>query len=197
LLISRSFDLSAAVDASLTFYHIFATQMLSGFCAVDLFDGNRWATHATFDGLGPVNYTRFSLNLSDYINCDDFRFRFRFNSDEKSETGSGWFIDDVLLTVKAYSEITIHGPDKVQTVGILQQGKSQQVDWNYSFSTVGEHIIRITTLLPSDENLINDILEVRITIVSILNVHKNHAPTNNKHMNIHPHIPKTPILKYA
>ncbi|KYK31345.1 MAG: hypothetical protein AYK23_03600 [Candidatus Proteinoplasmatales archaeon SG8-5] len=195
LLVSRPFDLSEVEGANLTFHHRYTTLPLSGFCTVDLYDGRLWTTVASFDGYGPVEFTWYGLNLSEYAGCDDFRFRFRFNSDEKYDTNNGWFIDDILLTVKAYAEVPVHGPEVAQTSGTMQQGECQQLDWNYTFAAAGEYIIRITTLLPTDENRANNVLDINITIVSTLTARKNHGSPDPKPLNVQHHITRSHILR--
>ncbi len=95
-------DFSNASAAEMTFWHRVQTELDYDYCYVEASTDNG----STWLQVGPRyhgdngGWEQVELDLSPYVGTDQFKVRFRFNSDAYV-TDNGWFVDDVM----------IYGPD--------------------------------------------------------------------------------------
>jgi hypothetical protein len=164
LLVSPSFSLKEALGANLSFYHRYETHTGNDFGSVDIFNGIVWKTLASYDGNGPASFQNVELSLKDFLGLEDLKLRFRFTTNEWGYD-EGWYIDDMEISGEFYEETTIFGPVLNQTSGIIDQGYTQQLGWQYTFTQIGYYKIYSTTLLESDEQVGNNQSHIRIHII--------------------------------
>jgi hypothetical protein len=95
-------DFSNAQVAELTFWHRVNTELDYDFCYVEASDDNGTSWHQVGQKYHGDNggWEQVALDLSPYVGTDQFKVRFRFNSDAYV-TDDGWYVDDV----------AIYGPD--------------------------------------------------------------------------------------
>jgi hypothetical protein len=150
LLISPTFSLKWAVGANLSFYHKYQIESAYDYGSVDIYNGIKWITLASYDGDGPTSFEQENISLYDFIGYDNLRIRFRFTSDE-GVIDEGWFIDDVVVSAEFPSETTVFGPAIKQTTGLMSQDDTQQLTWDYTFTELGNYKIYSSTLMDIDE----------------------------------------------
>jgi hypothetical protein len=101
--IKESFDLSGAPNPQLSFWHNYHLLLGdSGFVEVNTDAGKGWERLCWFaDTLH--EWTQVSLPLDAYTGHASVKFRFHFVSDDVSEGGAGWYIDDVQMNFRPTS----------------------------------------------------------------------------------------------
>jgi hypothetical protein len=102
--VKRAFDLSEAANPLLSFWHRY--QLLSGdsgFVEVNTDRGKGWERISPAFADTVHEWTQVNLPLDTYSGQTGVKFRFHFFSDDASEGGAGWYIDDVQMNFKPTS----------------------------------------------------------------------------------------------
>ncbi len=102
--IKEAFDLSIAVNPQLSFWHKY--QFLlgdSGFVEINTDGGKGWERISSPFTDTLHEWTQVILPLDSYSGQAGVKFRFHFVSDDLSEGGAGWYIDDVQINFRPTS----------------------------------------------------------------------------------------------
>ncbi len=163
MLESPSFDLSEALAANLTFFHILRTEINYDYAVVEVGVDNQWTILRSWSGWVAWLHMPVSFDLTPFVGNEDVKFRFRFSSDE-GKVDAGWFIDDVWLNITLPEETLVHGPVVKRIASQLFQGESELVSYKYKFNKGGHFKVLAASILSGDENPSNDSSEVRFSI---------------------------------